>query len=169
MKQSNSLARKISRSTLVLFALAGVVFGSAHCSREKTFTSSVEILRYAPVRTDASGKTIVADVAIRYSDCPGNQQEVVRGGAEFAACMANQKVSSKVPVSLNWYKDKNGYHSWDVTEIAGCKRPPDPNDLGSFETVQECEDVAVHGVVTGFRCKKLPEKQLVAKCPWFQR
>jgi hypothetical protein len=53
--------------------------------------------------------------------------------------------------------------------MGSCKRPPDDDDLSSFDTVQECEPILVNGVNEGFKCNRIPNKDLLKKCPWFAR
>jgi hypothetical protein len=72
-------------------------------------------------------------------------------------------------VKDDYHWDHKGFYDWDVTEMGGCKRPPDDDDQSSFDTVQECEPIVVNGVEEGFKCNRIPQKALLKKCPWFAR
>lgn len=140
------------------------------CSKKvRHFESKVKIERFDIVRKDEKGTPLDGDVEFQYPDCPGEQIEVIRGGAEFTACMSKYKVGAEVPVKIEQRYLPAGFWDWDVVEMGGCKRPPDPEDEASFDTVQECEDIVVNGVKEGFVCDRLPKKKLLEKCPWFAR
>jgi len=136
----------------------------------KEFAPSVEITRKSVVRYDPQTRQAVTlDVEVSYADCPGTQLEVIRGGAEFAACMAKHQVGARVPLRLRWHWSKDGHYMWDPFEVGGCARPPDPNDEASFVLAQDCETVKVNGAPVGFHCNRVARPELVAKCPWFRR
>lgn len=146
-----------------LFALTG-------CARKtRWFDTTVEISRMDVVQRDAKGKSLTKDVEFTYSDCPGVQVEVIRGGAEFADCMDRYKIGEKVPVKIEYHWDKAGQWDWDIHSMGVCKRPPEYGDEASFDTVQECEDIVSNGAKVGFHCNRLPQKHLLQKCPWFGR
>jgi hypothetical protein len=158
------------RGLVMALVLSSAVGVSTGCSKKHaTYRTNVELRRIDVVGTDASGKPAQLDVEFGYSDCPGNQVEVLRGATEFAACMAGKKVGEKVPVVIDWHWTDEGRYDWDVTEMGGCARPPGEDDEASFDTVQECTPLLAHGAPTGFRCNRLPQASLIAKCPWFQR
>ena len=149
--------------------VAVVASGSIGCDSSRSYTSTVEIIRSSVVRRDASGQPELADAEVRYTSCPGDQREVVRGGAEFASCLAQYTPGAKLPVSLSWYRHHDGHYDWDLLQLGACRLSGAPHSNGSFETVQECEDIKVHGATVGFRCQRLPDKHLLAQCPWFRR
>ena len=156
----------IGRAWTIAVALAT----AAGCTSGPTwYESNVELVRYDVVRRDPEGKPITADVEISYEACPGYQHEVLRGNSEFATCMASHKIGSRIPVKILWSYGAQGYYQWDVHELGGCKRPPDPDDEASFSIVRDCEEWKVHNAVVGFRCKYLGKEKLNAACPWFRR
>lgn len=155
-------AMKAALVALTILALA--------CSKKtKWYDTQVAITRVDAVRKDAQGKARDVDVEFTYPDCPGEQVEIIRGDAAFAQCLSKYKVGDKVPVRIEYHWLEEGYWDWDIHEMGGCKRPPDPEDTASFDTVQECEPITVNGVEEGFVCNRLPQKALLAKCPWFGR
>jgi len=148
-----------------LLSIAGCERG-AHASYEP----QVKISRLSVVRRDAAtGGAVTIDVELSFVHCPGEQLEVVRGGAEFAECIARYRAGDEVPIRLVTRPSKDGHLAHDVTMIGGCARPPDPADEGSFLTAQECVDVNVHGARVGFRCDRVPRRHLTKLCPWFAR
>lgn len=139
--------------------------------RKKTawYTTNVEIDRIEVVRRDAQGKALDVDVEFTYPDCPGEQMEIIRGDANFAACIANYSKGATVPVKILHHQDKQGFYDWDIHQMADCARLPDDDDEASFDTVQECSPILVNQVPEGFVCNRIPHKELLAKCPWFDR
>lgn len=152
-----------------LLGLALLSMSGVGCKGTRDYKPSVELLRVSVVERDAAGKPLMADAEIKYADCPGTQLEVARGGADFAACMAQYKPGTRVEASLRWYKHKDGHFDWDLLKIGACPLSGEPHSNGSFEVVQECEEIKVHGGTIGFRCLRQPDRQLADKCPWFRR
>jgi len=153
--------------TLVVMALFFVVL--AGCKKDKTYDAKVKLNRLQNIRFDAAGKATDMDIELDWFQCPGTQIEVIRGDAAFSECMKKYKVGDEVAVKIRYQWDPHGYYDWDITDMGGCKRPPDPEDLSSFDTVQECEPIVVNGVNEGFHCNRIPQKELLKKCPWFGR
>ena len=151
---------------LIVFASLGLAVTG--CKSSKTYESTVTINRVDGVRHEA-GVAKDVDVEFDWSECPGEQVEVIRGDKDFAACMKKYKAGDKVPVKVDFHWENRGYWDWDITEMGGCKRPPDPDDNSSFDTVQECEPIVSNGVNEGFICSRIPNKALLKKCPWFAR
>ncbi len=148
--------------------LAGCV--AVGCEKKpQIYSSTVELARVDVLtRPGSNEKTI--DVEFDYPQCPGEQVEVIRGDAAFAECLlAKHKVGDRLPVKIRHVKDRDGGWDWDIIEMAGCARPPLEGDEASFDTVQECEPLVMHGMSVGFKCRRIPEKALLAKCPWFAR
>ena len=142
----------------------------AACSpKEKWYTTSVEIERIEPVRLDAQGKPLDVDIQFSYPECPGEQTEIIRADAAFAQCFLKHRVGDRVPVKILYHLDKQGYHDWDVHEMDGCPRPPDEDDEASFDNVQECSPILVNQVPEGFFCNRIPHRELLVRCPWFNR
>ena len=137
--------------------------------KAQSYKTTVKLSRVDVLdRPGTKEKTI--DVEFDYPKCPGEQVEVIRGDSKFADCLlAKHKVGDEVPVSIRHDKGKDGVWDWDITEMAGCARPPLEDDEASFDTVQECEPITMHGMEVGFKCRRIPEKELIAKCPWFSR
>jgi len=127
------------------------------------------LTRMDAVRTDEQGKPATMDVEFSYFECPGTQIEVIRGDNAFAACMARYKPGDKVPVRIEKHWDEAGYWDWDVHEMGGCPRPPDPDDEASFDTVRECTPWVINGAKVGFQCNTIPQDKLLKACPWFGR
>jgi len=152
--------------TLVTLALLAGLLG---CHRSKHYESNVEVTRIAAVRKDAAGKVLTLDFEFSYVDCPGTQVEVVRGDAAFAACVAQYEVGERVQVGLDHAWRESGNYEWTVNRIGACTRVVDPNDEASFAMVRECEEWRVNGTSVGFQCSYVPQKELLAKCPWFRR
>jgi hypothetical protein len=159
----------MSRRIITLALLAVFLVLLAGCKRDKWYDAKVELTRVQNIRQDATGKPTDMDVELSWFECPGTQIEVIRGDAAFAECMKKYKVGDKVPVRVQYHWDSHGFWDWDIHEMGGCKRPPDPEDLSSFDTVQECEPIIVNGVSEGFHCNRIPQKELLKKCPWFGR
>ena len=109
------------------------------------------------------------DLELEWDPCPGDQFQTVRGGAEFAECMAHYEVGDALPVVVRHWWDSQGFYVWDLESVGGCARAIEPDSEGSFEKSQECHDVIAHGVVVGFECSRLPFQELVAVCPWMER
>jgi hypothetical protein len=153
---------------MLLAALSvGTLAAGCH-DKPRWFTSDVRLTRLDPVRKDAQGKPLTTDAQVSYDNCPGTQIEVIRGGAQFGACMAKYKVGQMMPAKIYWYFHSDGTYHWEIHELGGCARPPDPNDEASYENVRECSDLVVNGVAVGFRCNEIPEQHLLDKCPWFR-
>ena len=149
-------------SALVLAALP--LLG---CHKAKTYETTVEVTRNQAVRKDEQGAPITTDFEFSYSDCPGTQIEVIRGGKDFSACVAKFKVGEKVKIKIEHHWDPEGHYDSDVYEVQGCPRPPDPNDEASYKMVRDCADWNVNGTRVGFQCKYTDKKELNKKCPWF--
>lgn len=150
--------------------LAFFVALTAGCS-EKThvFNSEVQLGRVEVVHRDPQGKTATLDIEVEWTQCPGEQREVIRGDAAFAECMAKHATGAKLPVVVDWQKEASGRWDWDILQIGDCKRTPEGHDDSSFDMVQECETLKEHGEAVGFLCNRVPHKELLAKCPWFKR
>jgi hypothetical protein len=161
--------KRASREVIAAAAVAAVAV-SACSKRSTTYEAKVRLVRVENVRVDATAKATDVDVELEYVDCPGEQLEVLRGDAAFADCMKQYKNGEEVKVKIDhhWQADRVRW-DWDVVEIGGCKRPPDADDISSFDTVQECEPIVANGVTEGFHCNRTPQKELLRKCPWFAR
>ena len=161
--------KKLSlRHALVLvLGAASITLGSTGCHKPHTYQATVEITRASVVRRDENGRALTTDIEFSYIECPGTQIETVRGGQEFATCVSKHPIGAKVPVKLDHKWDPEGHYAYEVTEVGGCARPPDPNDEASFATIRECEDLKENGAVVGFDCQIAPKKELLKKCPWF--
>lgn len=153
--------------TLLVGAL---VWSALGCHRAKQYESTVEVTRVSAVRKDEAGTVVTSDVEISFVECPGTQIEVLRGDKDFSACaMGKLKVGDKVKIKLEHRWDPEGFYDYDVYEVQGCPRPPDPNDEASYKTVRECSDWNVNGARVGFQCNYAAKKELNSKCPWFRR
>lgn len=149
--------------------VASLVVALGACHQTRSYETEVEITRLSVVRRDDAGEPLTVDVEVSYGACPGTQTEVMRGDAAFAACVAKRRVGETVKVVGDHVWDAHGFYRWRVREFAGCARANDPADEASYGLVRECEDLEVQGAVVGFECRYAPEKELVARCPWFRR
>lgn len=158
-----------ARAAIVAGAVAAVS-ASACAKRSTTYEAKVRLVRVENVRVDETAHATDVDVELEYVDCPGEQLEVLRGDAAFADCMKQYKNGEEVKVKIehHWQAERVRW-DWDVVDIGGCKRPPDPDDISSFDTVQECDPIVANGVTEGFQCNRIPQKELLKKCPWFAR
>lgn len=152
-----------------LFVAASLALAVASCHRPKHYDASVEVTRVSVLRKDEQGKPQTMDFEFSYVDCPGTQIEVIRGDKDFAACVSKFKVGEKVPVSIRHAWDDEGFYTYVVDKVGDCPRTPDPADEASFALVRECDDWLVNGARVGFQCRYIPEKKLIAQCPWFKR
>jgi hypothetical protein len=161
----------LSTSLALAFASATLLATAPGCSNKTRFYDSrVKLNRVTPIRFAADGKPLDADVEFDWFQCPGTQIEIIRGSASFAECMKQYKPGDDVKVRVEYHwESRKGVWDWDIHEMGGCLRPPDDDDLSSFDTVQECEPIIANGVEEGFKCNRIPEKALLAKCPWFAR
>jgi hypothetical protein len=139
------------------------------CHRTEKFESVCQIVRSEVVEVDEAGKPRLVDYEMEWDPCPGDQAQMVRGGAEFAACMAKYKPGDSVPVRVKHWWDTRGFYTWDVFEVGGCKREIEEPSEGSFEKSQECKDEKSYGNVNGFTCSRRPFARLVKVCPWLSR
>jgi hypothetical protein len=156
--------------TVRALALASFVALIAGCTpKAQVFQSEVQLGRVEIVHRDAKGKTVTLDVEVEWTQCPGEQREVIRGDATFADCMAKHSAGAKLPVVVDWQREPSGRWDWDILQIGECKRTPEGHDDSSFDMVQECETLKEHDEVVGFRCDRVPHKELLTKCPWFKR
>jgi hypothetical protein len=161
--------RQILKNAFVL-ALAVAALPLVGCHRSKQYEAQVEVTRLTAIRKDEQGNPLTADLEISYVECPGTQIEVLRGGKDFASCIAQKmKVGDKVKVKLEHHWDSEGHYDYDVYEVQGCPRPPDPNDEASYKMVRECNDWNVNGTRVGFQCNYQDKKDLNKKCPWFMK
>jgi len=134
-----------------------------------TYQSRVRVQRAIVVATDEQKNPISADVTFTWADCPGEQRQTVRSGKALAACIPKLRPGETVPVTVVWEVEDHGGYDWHVIEIAGCQIPPVDDDDSSFESVQDCHPSTQHDAVLGFHCDRLPEGELLEKCPWFRR
>jgi hypothetical protein len=149
---------------------AGLLLVVSACQKpEHRFESTCQVVRKDVVEVDEKGATQLMDVELEWDPCPGDQFQVVRGGAEFAACMEQYPVGKLLPVLVKHWWDNRGYYVWDLYQVGNCKREIEPESEGSYEKSQECSDVEMYGHGTGFSCSRRPFKDLVATCPWMAR
>ena len=161
------MKNRIRTAMVTLLVLAALPL--LGCHKTKTYESNVEVTRIHVVRKDDQGVAQTADFEFSYVECPGTQIEVIRGGKDFAACIAKFKVGEKVKIKIEHHWDAEGFYDADVFEVQGCARPPDPNDEASYKMVRDCEDWNVNGARVGFLCKYSDKKALNKKCPWFKK
>lgn len=157
---------KPRRAILIGLGLAAASLGA--CSKPTRYTSTVEV-----VQTQTFGNSsapAVMDLEVVFVDCPGTQRKLIRGDKVFAACARKLAKGDKVPVEIAMtYRSDRGEYRNDIVKIGGCERTIDPQDEASYESVQQCTDVVVNGIVSGVRCDRTRGDDLIAKCPWFRR
>ena len=140
------------------------------CSRkDEQFESVCQIVKRTVADTDDKGAPTLVDLELEWDPCPGDQFQMVRGGKDFAACMAKYDEGDFVPVRVVHQWDTRGRYSWDIFQIGDCKRPLETNNEGSYEKSQECSDEKSYGQATGFACSRRPFKTLVSVCPFMAR
>lgn len=157
---------KLARSLVSVALLASAV----GCGKaEQRFESTCQLVSRDVVETNDEGEAAIVDVELEWDPCPGDQFQVVRGGQEFAKCMAQYEVGKLLPVLVKHWWDERGYYVWDVYKIGACDRPIETESEGSYEKSQECSEQKSHGVSNGFSCNRRPFKGLVSTCPWMAR
>lgn len=150
--------------------LASLLFGTLlSCHRERYWESVCQVVRRDVVEEDDKGKVTQIDVELEWDPCPGDQFQVLRGGAEFAACMSKYEVGAFVPVKVKQWWDTRGFYTWDIYQVGECRRDIEPFTEGSFERSQECSETKSFGHVNGFTCNRKPFAKLVSICPWMAR
>jgi len=153
-------------SLLLAPALAAILAG---CHSNERFESVGQLVHSEVIEVDDKGKTTLHEIEFEWDACPGDQFQVVRGGAVFAECIKEHAVGEMVSIEVLHYWDGRGYYRWEVTRVAGCDRPPQVEAEGSYEKSQECNDVLHHGQKVGFYCNRKPLAKLVDVCPWMAR
>ena len=83
-----------------LLTLGAMAIALAGCHRSKSYESVCQIVRSDAVEKNEKGETTLLDLELEWDPCPGDQFQVVRGGKEFAACMAKHKEGDLVPVRV---------------------------------------------------------------------
>jgi hypothetical protein len=162
-------ARPAPPAHALLAPLAACLLLGGCGKKERIYESVVQLARYDVAEQDDKGNPTLVDAELEWDPCPGDQFETIRGGPEFAACMAKHKVGEMLPVVVKWSWDERGFFRWDVLKVAECDRPPQEGDVASFEKIQECNEIKSHGVVTGFTCNRKPYAELIKICPWMRR
>lgn len=151
------------------FASIAIAALAACHHRPKKYEATVQLERMRVVRKNEAGKPLTLDVELSYFECPGDQDEVIRGGEGFAACMTKHKIGDKLKVKIEHRWSPEGHYRWDVLQVGDCERTIDPADEASYAMIRECEDWKANGVAVGFQCNVSPQKTLVKKCPWFAK
>jgi len=154
---------------MIFLAALPLIGVTAGCHRDRHYESVCQLVRRDVVETDDNGKPTQIDVELEWDPCPGEQYQVVRGGTDFAACVARYQVGDFVPVRVKQWWDTRGFYTWDVYQVGDCKRDIEPFTEGSFERSQECTETKSFGHVNGFQCNRKPFAKLVSICPWMAR
>lgn len=150
--------------------LSLLLLTSLSCSKpEERFESAVQIVRIEAVEKDADGGVEQLDMELEWTPCPGDQFQVIRGGKEFASCVAKYAVGDYAPVVVKHFWDPHGYYRWDIERFGDCPRAIEPQSFGSYEKSAECRDITNHGRVVGFDCNRKPFRGLLRRCPWMGR
>lgn len=146
-----------------------LLVGLTGCGGSTWYDTEVDILHTVVVQRGPDGSALDLDVQLEYPLCPGHQVELIRGDAAFAACMAQYPVGTRLAARIEYYLTERNHHDWDIHRLGACDRTPDPDDEASFDKVEECAPILVNGVEEGFSCNHIPQGELLAACPWFQR
>lgn len=160
------------RTGRLSISFLGLVFvvGTLSCRHPtERFEGVCQLISKDVVTTDDKGEPLQMDLELEWDACPGDQYQVVRGGGDFAKCMAKYEVGDMVPVRVVHFWDSLGFYRWDLDRVGDCERSVEPESAGSYEKSQECNDAKSHGHVDGFTCSRLPFKKLVSVCPWMAR
>jgi len=158
-------------SALLAVVTALVLLGSSSCTgdKEQTYMTKAQIVRTTVNRKDANGTPLVSDVELDFPVCTGEVKKLIRGGGEFATCMAKVPPGTEVPVRLISAMKRDGRRASRVVQVGDCKRAPDPTDSRSYETVRICEKLETDGIVVGFKCDVQASDDVLAACPWLAR
>src|SRR4051812_6265816 len=108
------------------------------CKLEGRYESVCQLIRREVIEVDGLGAPQQVDIELEWDPCPGDQFQVVRGGAAFARCLARYEVGDMLPVRVRHYWDTRGFYKWDVYQVGDCPREIEPSSEGSFEKSQEC-------------------------------
>jgi len=160
----------ILRNSLLALAVPTFVLGATGCSpKEERFESVLQLITRTDVEKSDKGEVELADFEFEWDPCPGDQLQVVRGGAAFAKCMEKYEKGDYVPVRVKHFWDPHGFYTWDVEKVGDCDRDIESASEGSFEKSQECTEHKMYGRESGFDCSRRPFKKLVSICPWMAR
>lgn len=154
---------------LAATALLALSAGACEVRRERRFESVCQLIRREVVERDERGEPTQIDVELEWDSCPGDQFQVVRGGAAFARCMERYRIGDAIPVRVVQWWDSRGFFTWDVYRVGDCEHPVEPESEGSFELSQECRESRAYGLSNGFVCSRRPHRNLVSICPWMAR
>ena len=136
---------------------------------EDRYVAVCQIISRDVVERDPADVAQQIDLELEWDSCPGDQFQVVRGGADFAACTAKYAVGDYVPVKVVHFWDDLGFYRWDVEQLGDCRRAVAPDMPGSFEKSQECTAYNLAGRDQGFDCSRRPQHSLLRVCPFMSR
>jgi hypothetical protein len=154
---------------LISLAMAAAALLFACEKAPRTFETKVTLKSVEVVARDKGGAPQIVEVQVEYPECPGEQLETLQGNEDFTRCAAKFKVGDTLPATIEWGPTEFGHYDSEIARLGDCARRRDPHDARSYEVVQECSDVVVNGMKAGFHCDRKPNKDLLAKCPWFAR
>ena len=151
--------------------LGAIAYGGWLLQRhpESRYTAVCQIIERDVVEVNAAGAPAQVDLELEWDSCPGDQFQVVRGGADFAACTARYEVGDYVPVKIVHFWDELGFYRWDIEQLGECSRRVDPAMPGSYEKSQECTPYDLAGREQGFDCSRRPFRTLLTVCPFMAR
>lgn len=155
-----------------LHLVLALSFASAACHPSERFEAVGQLLRSDVIEVDEKDnkRATMLEVEIEWDSCPGDQFQVIRGGADFAACVKQRHENGDyVTLIVVRFWDTRGFYRWEVVKVGECDRPMQVDAEGSYEKSQECEDIIHHGVKVGFTCSRKPFAKLVSVCPWMAR
>ncbi len=155
------------RAVRSVIAIA-TLFSLVSCHRARRYESVCQIVHKEVLEKDANGTPVLVDLELEWDPCPGEQYQMIRGGADFAKCTENMAQGDYVPVLVLHSWNELGYYTWDIEKVGPCSRPI-IYPQGSYEKSQECADVLNQGFKVGFTCSRKPKHDLIRRCPWMER
>ena len=115
------VAMRLKLEQVLVSAAVALSLALVGCGKhEQRFESTCQLVRRDVVETDEKGEPEIMDVELEWDPCPGDQFQVVRGGKEFAKCIAQYEVGKLLPVLVKHWWDDRGYYVWDVYKIGDC-------------------------------------------------
>jgi hypothetical protein len=150
-------------------ALVTTLVLGACAKKPRNFETHVQLKTVEVVSREEDGTARIVEVSVEYPDCPGDQLETLQGDKAFTSCVMKYKSGDVLPAEIEWGPTDYGHYDSEITKLGDCPRKRDPRDARSYEVIQVCSEVKINGVRAGFHCDRKPNKELIAKCPWFLR
>lgn len=146
--------------------LIGGLSSSACEAPGRVHEGKAKVVRTFVNRRDEKGDPLVTDVELSLQGCAGELRMVARGGAPFAACVANTPVGADVSIKVSAGRTRDGRRATRLVAVGECRREDDPTDSRSYESFRACEILKTDEIVVGFRCEVTPTDAAKRACPW---